>query len=154
MGFFDFFSKTSDSESDNLFPISQDSSEFMGSVGSSFTYAPVYTASFDGQRFDGELGSIKDYDIDNEALMLRGWQTFIESDIAQMIIGKYLTWVIGEGMKMQSVPVNNILDLSNYSYDTAKFSKEFEGRFQLWKSTPTSSWSGEQSINELSKFAF
>ena len=158
MAFFDIFKskdKQVEAKADYSYPLSMDVSDRMDGVEASVvSYGPVYSVHFDGQRFDGELGTIKDYDMDHEALMLRGWQQFVESDVAQMVMEKYLTWVIGEGMKMQSVPMDKLVSAVLPDFDRETFSREFEARFSLWKDSNRSTKSGESTLNELSRQAY
>ena len=120
----------------------------------SIIFGDTYSVNFDGQRFDGELGSIKDYEMDHYSLLLRGWQEFVESDIAQLIMNKFTSWVIGEGMKMQSIPVQDLVKLRYPSFDRKKWASEFEARFSLWQSSKRSSYSGEETIHSMSKMAY
>lgn len=113
-----------------------------------------WAVSFDGERFEGEMGSIKNYLMDYPRLRLRGWQAFVESDIVKGILNKYKTWVVGEGLKLQSTPVTSIIESSIPQFDRKEFTKDFESRFSVWATSKRSSWSGESTLQQLAGEAY
>lgn len=109
---------------------------------------------FNGEKEEGEMGTVKDYAMDYSVLRLRGWQSFIESEVAQAIIKKYSKWAIGEGLKLQSTPMTAILEASARTrVDSKVFTKALEARWDVWTGSKRSSWSGEESLNVLAKAA-
>jgi hypothetical protein len=60
--------------------------DFLGSVGGGGTYRTLFTHTFNGEKDDGEIGPIKIYKIDYDAVRYRSWQAYLESEICQMVI--------------------------------------------------------------------
>ena len=75
------------------------------------------TISFDGEKDSGEAGPILDYDLDYKGLRYRSWESYLSSEITQTVVRKYVTWIIGSGLKLQSEPVSLVLDSENIRND-------------------------------------
>lgn len=113
----------------------------------------LFTVSYNGEKNLGEIGPIRNYRIDYEALRLRSWQSYIESEITQTVIGRYSTWVIGRGLKLQAEPIKKILALENITVDIQDFSEAVEARFNLFRQSKLSSYSGMENLDVLAKTA-
>lgn len=127
-------------------------SEFYGSTGG--TYRPLFTTGFNGEKNLGEIGPIKRYLLDYEALRLRSWQSFLESEITQTVIGKYIMWVVGTGLKPQSEPATDILKDEGITLDKEVYSKKLESRWGLFADSDSSDWAGMDCLNILESVAY
>lgn len=114
----------------------------------------LYVYSFDGEKNLGEVGPIKDLRPNHQALSMRSWQAFLESEIAQTIIGRYCTWVIGTGLKLQSEPPKIIFEEERIDLDVQKFSRSVEARFNLFRRSNLSSYSEMNNLDSIAKEAF
>jgi lambda family phage portal protein len=122
--------------------------------GSGFygTSKVVFAGSFNGEKNFGEMGPVKYFLMDYVALSLRSWQAYVESSVAQTILNKFTTWVIGTGLKLQSEPVMAILSSKN---DALKnFSDEVEARWQVYANSTFADHSRKQTLNEKAAEAF
>lgn len=126
--------------------------EYYGSSGGVFR--PLFSTGFNGEKNLGEIGPIRKYILDYEALRLRSWQSYLESEITQTIIGKFIMWVIGNGLKLQSEPATDVLKEDGYVLDKETFSKQVEGRYGLFTSSENSDWAGMDNVNILSSVAY
>lgn len=111
---------------------------------------PIFSISFDGEKTPGEIGVIKDYKPDYFALRARSWQSFYESEITQTVIKKYVLWVIGNGLKLQSEPMTSILDEVGVNFDKEKFTKQVEARWKLWSQSEDSDYTKNATFNKVS----
>jgi capsid protein len=118
------------------------------------TYRPIFTVSYDGEKNLGEVGPIKHYMPDYEALRLRSWQAYLESEIAQMVIGKYIKWVIGTGLKLQAEPEERVLASEGIKIDTEEFNDIVEARFNVFAKSKSVDYSGLRSLHKIGKRAY
>jgi len=100
-----------------------------------YGYRPIFTYSYDGEKNLGELGAPINYNLNYAALRYRSWQSYLESEITQTVIKKYVKWIIGSGLKLQSEPVVSVLKQENITVEKESFSKSVEDRFKLWGET-------------------
>jgi capsid protein len=115
------------------------------------TYRMLYAGSFNGEKNLGEMGPVKFYLMDYYALSLRSWQAYIESPIAQTVLRKFTTWVIGKGLKLQCEPVKRIVGPGNSNLK--EFSDEVEARWQVYSNSKMADYSGLNTLNQLSAIA-
>ncbi len=118
------------------------------------SYPPIYRTYYTGEKTPGEMGAAKDYTAEYSYLRVRSWQAYTESDIAQLIINKYVKWVIGNGLKLQSEPNEIVLSQENISFDLSQFTLNVEPRFNLYTASIYSDYKKMQSINKLSSEAY
>lgn len=111
----------------------------------------ILTVGYDGEKNLGEAGPIKDYVIDYPALRLRSWQEMIESEVAQMLIGTYVTWVVGGGLKLQAEPKVGFIKKSGYVLDANQFSEDVEEMYELYSSAREADYSNQLSKDLLSE---
>lgn len=116
------------------------------------SYRMLYTGSFNGEKNLGEAGPIKYYLMDYVALSLRSWQAYVESPQAQTVLNKFCTWVIGRGLKLQSEPNKEIIGKANP--DFKEFSKQIEGRWNVYANSKHADLSGRRTLNQLARVAY
>jgi len=56
---------------------------------SNFARQNIWVVPYDGEKNLGEIGPIKDYHMDYPALRARSWQSYIESEISQIVLNKF-----------------------------------------------------------------
>jgi len=115
------------------------------------SYRMLYAGSFNGEKNLGEMGPVKFYLMDYYALSLRSWQAYIESPIAQTVLRKFTTWVIGKGLKLQCEPIKQIVGKENPKLK--EFSDEVEARWQVFSNSKMADYSGQNTLNQLSNIA-
>jgi hypothetical protein len=94
-------------------------------------YTRLMGVPFDGEKTPGEMGAAKDYTLIYQYLRVRSWQAFLESEIAQIVINKFILWVVGTGLKVQPEPVKLVLEQEGIKL-SPDFIKKAESRFNLW----------------------
>lgn len=99
---------------------------------SAYTGGVLFTQAFNGEKNLGEIGPIKRYTLDYNALRARAWQSFIESEITQTVINKYLTWVVGSGLLLKAEPLTEILSQGGIDVNSEAFSELTEVHWKLW----------------------
>ncbi len=114
----------------------------------------LFVYSFDGEKNLGEAGPIKDLRPNHQALSMRSWQAFLESEIAATVIGRFCTWMIGTGLKLQSEPPKIIFEEERIDLDVQKFSRSVEARFNLFRRSNLSSYSEMNNLDAIAKEAF
>jgi len=107
---------------------------------------PIFAVHFDGEKTPGEMGNIKDYYPDYFALRARSWQSYLESDIIQTIVGKYIIWVIGSGLRLQTEPIKEL--------STEFDSNILETKFRLFAKSKMSAYNKIDTIHSLAVKAF
>ncbi len=117
------------------------------------SYRTLFSQSFNGEKNQGEMNPITNYVMDYSALRLRSWQAYIESEIAQTVIKKYVAWVVGNGLKLQAEPSKSVLESEGIFIDTQDFANTVEARFSIWASSQKSDYAGMTSMNEIQKVA-
>lgn len=123
------------------------------SVGNG-VYRVLGGVGFNGEKNFGEIGPVKDYFIDYEVLRMRSWQLFLDSDMAQTVLGKYKTWVIGKGLKCQAEPMKRVLERQGIKVDIKRLVEDIEDRFYLWAKSRDSVYSRMSNLNLYSGECF
>jgi capsid protein len=113
------------------------------------TYRPLFNISYDGEKNTGELGAPLKYHLDYRNLRLRSWQSYLDNEITQTVIKKYVLWIIGGGLKLQSEPVVSVLKDEGVTVDAGDFSKSVEDRFKLFAEQKTVDFSGQMNLNMI-----
>lgn len=116
------------------------------------TYEPVYASNFNGEKNIGELGPMRYYFMDYVGLRFRSWQAFTESATAFTVIKKFVSWVIGKGLKLQSEPSPGLLGKINP--DLKQFSEDVEARFQVWSESKQCDWSNRENLHEKTETVY
>jgi capsid protein len=114
----------------------------------------IFSVPFDGEKNLGEIGPIKDYFLQYDLLRLRSWQSYLESEITQTVLGKYTKWIIGSGLKLQSEPNKTVLESEGINEDLDNFTKNVEARFGLYSKSKTADHSGMSTLNSIAKTAY
>lgn len=144
----DFFSPTSESLIDN----SSSNKKFNPTAYSS--YRPLFNITYDGEKNTGELGAPLRYHIDYRGLRLRSWQSYLDNEITQTVIKKYVLWIIGGGLKLQSEPVESVLKSEGVTIKSDEFSKSVEDRFKLWSELKSVDYSNQINLNAIANTAY
>lgn len=120
-------------------------------IGGTYNYL---FAIYNGEKNLGEIGPIKNYVIDYNALRMRSWQAYHESEIVQTILNRYNTWVVGSGLKLQVEPEKTILKSEGIEINLQEFSKVVEARFAVFANGRESDFSENENINRLAATAW
>ena len=90
------------------------------------------TVPFNGEKTPGEIGKIKTYEIEYNDIRARSWQFYLENPVAHLVIDRFVMWMMGSGLKLQSEPIESILQDSGIKIDKEKFRTSVETRFRLF----------------------
>lgn len=112
-------------------------------------FTPIFTQSYNGEKTPGEIGPVKRFILDYRALRARSWQSYLESEITQDVINKFVLWIIGSGLKLQSEPVESVISSSFPIAGIKDMSKSLEARFRLYSGSKSSSYSSMQSLHNI-----
>lgn len=113
-----------------------------------------FSVSYNGEKNLGELGPIKNYVIDYQALRARSWQAYLESEVAQTVIRRYTLWVVGAGLKLQSEPQKMILESEKININLEDFTRIVEARFKVYSENEMSTYSSMLSLHALAEEAY
>jgi len=104
--------------------------------------------AFDGEQTPFELGTPLDFYNDYYSMRKRAWEAFLKTDVVQNAIHKYVLWVVGAGLKLQSDPVSDILkDVSEE--ESKQFITDVEANFRLYAKSKRSTYNGETNLHAL-----
>lgn len=117
-------------------------------------YTNIMTLSYSGEKNLGEMGPAIDYRLDYGMLRLRSWQSQLESDVCKTVIKRFVTWVVGEGLKLQSEPQIDVLGMEGITINKQDFSKIVEARFGLFKKSKSADYSEMSNIDIIAANAF
>lgn len=104
-------------------------------------YNRVYAMPFDGEKNLGELGPIRRYAMDYDALRLRSWQLYLESEVCQTVIKRFARWVVGKGLKLQAEPQKEVLATEKINIEPEDFNKVVEPRFRVFANSKIATFS-------------
>lgn len=108
-----------------------------------------YVQPFNGEKNLGEIGPIKEYWMAYRELRARSWQSYIESEITQTVIGRYCKWVIGSGLRLKTEPEKLILQQEGLDVDQEQYNELVERRWQLWSNSRSASVNGIQTLGQV-----
>jgi len=117
-------------------------------------YPNVFAITYNGEKNLGEIGPALQYVPDYQMLGMRGWQFYLESEVTQIIFGKYVKWLIGKGLKMNAEPEDVTLASEGIELDSEDFNEVIESRFAVWANSKDASYSGMKSLNAVSRAAW
>lgn len=124
---------------------------------SSHSMFGAWSVIYNGEKNTDELGPIIDYKPDYQALRARSWQSWIESEITKTVIGRYVKWVVGEGLKLQASPNIDVLLTEGFSEFTpearTKFANAIESRMKIWWGSRFSTYAGNHTLSAEEKEA-
>lgn len=113
-------------------------------------YGSSYVLNYDGEKNLGGIGPVTSYFLDYESLRARSWKAYLDSEIAQTILGKKKLWVVGKGLKLQCEPAMKVLSFYGIDFNAQEFNDIVESRFAVFCASPESDFSGMESINTQS----
>ena len=118
-------------------------------------YNRIYPVIFDGEKDLGEIGPIKVYTLDHQALRMRSWQALMDSDVCAALVKRSCDWVIGTGLKLQAMPKEKVLKLLKSEMpDAQTFDEDVEALFDVFSSTYLADYAQRNSLNEISREAW
>lgn len=125
--------------------------EFHRNYLAGVNYRPIFTVSYDGEKNPGEIGDIKNLIPDHAAMRARSWQSYLSSDITQLVVNEYVDWIVGTGLTTQAKPIMEILEQAGVVLDRTEFSSNVNRRFRVFCNSKQSSWSKRMSIHQLAR---
>jgi len=111
----------------------------------------TWSLSYNGEKNLGELGPVIDYEIDHNTLRARGWQMFIESEVAQLVFKKYCTWIISKGLRCKSEPDIEVLKSEGINIDSEAFNEVVEARWKVWSNSSMSVYDKQRNLHYAAK---
>ncbi len=117
-------------------------------------YNTLFAVGYNGEKNLGEVGPVKKYMPEYDILRLRSWQSFLESEITQTVFGKLTSWVIGNGLRLQSEPAKLVLAQDGIKLNAEDFSKSVEARFNLFRESNLSDYSSQKNLDWQAELAF
>lgn len=123
-------------------------------TSSNGSFRPVYVETYDGEKNLGEIGPVTSYLLDLPSLRYRSWKSYLDSEIAQTVINRYTTWVVGSGLKLQSTPNELVLSQEGFTTEDKTYSKGIEQRWRVWAGSTSGDYKSEDSFNQLQREAF
>jgi len=97
---------------------------------------------FDGEKTEGELGKSRVYYPDYGTARERAWELQLTNDVAKLIISKWVTWLLGKGLRFNAAPAKQVPNLNR-----DKFIKDVEYRFRTYLNSTYSDYSGMDSFH-------
>ncbi len=122
--------------------------------GDNISYNNIFSVSYDGEKNLGEIGPIKNYLMDYDGLRFRSWQSYIESEISQIVLNKFAIWIVGSGLKLQAEPAKKVLKSEGITLETEDFNDITEARFNVFANSKLSDYSNMVSLNSIANTAF
>lgn len=110
---------------------------------------PVVNKNWDGEKTPGELGDVIRNIPDYLRLRLRSMDAYATTDIVKIITSKFFKWVIGSGLKLQVEANRIVLELEGINFDSKKFQKVTEARFQVYANSKNCDYSRQKNLHEL-----
>lgn len=123
-------------------------------VNPSSTGSFMFTIGYDGEKNVGEAGPIINYLNDYNGLRARSWQLYYESEIAQTIIKRSVTWTISRGLRLEAQPNELVLQSEGYAInkDTFKGIDDIiEARWKVWAASKKCSYDGIYNLAGLAR---
>lgn len=108
--------------------------------------------AFNGEKTPNELGSAVDYVLDYYTMRKRALEAYLTNDVIQNAIEKFGMWVIGSGLKLQSEPIESIINDNSLKYD--ELTKSIEDQFRLFANSKESTYKNDQNLHQLALEAF
>ncbi|KKN55739.1 hypothetical protein LCGC14_0579490 [marine sediment metagenome] len=122
--------------------------------GDNISYNNIFSVSYDGDKNLGEIGPIKNYIMDYDGLRFRSWQSYIESEISQIVLNKFAIWIVGSGLKLQAEPAKKVLESEGITLDTENFNDIAEARFNVFANSKLADYSNMVSLNSIGNTSF
>lgn len=107
-----------------------------------------------GEKNLGEAGPLKEYFLDHQTLVTRGWQTYLESKVVNMAVNRLARWVIGPGLTLQCQPETKLLETEGVTLDSEAFNEVVESRYEVWANSTMGDYAGMRSLHMVAHTAF
>jgi len=114
----------------------------------------LFTISYDGEKNLGEIGPLKHYLLNYEALRLRSWEAVLTSDIANTVLLKLTSWVIGSGLKVQAEPSKVVLKSEGITLNSEDFNRVSEARFKIYGNSKKCDYAKQSTLGEIANIAY
>lgn len=122
---------------------------------SSGRYMPMFGYSYNGEKNMGELGPLRNYVPSYSELSMRSWQSYLDSEISQTVLNKFVVWIIGGGLKLAAEPAKVTLQTEGIKVPANDvFNEHTEARFSTWAKSTMADYAGMQNLNLLAGEAF
>ena len=109
-------------------------------------YSGMQYEFFDGQKEDGEMGNPKVIFPDYYGARERAWELQLTNDIAKLVVNKWVTWLIGKGLRFNATPPKQeYLKTTNRE----ELIKDIEHRFRNYMSSRYSDYSEMVNFHEI-----
>ena len=122
-------------------------------LGDGYSAQRLFSVVYDGEKNLGEIGPVKNYILNYDILRLRSWQSYLESELTPTVIDKFILWVIGSGLKLQSHPSKVVLGSAGINIDTEKFNESVEARWNVFSESKISDYSSNMTLNQIQREA-
>ncbi len=110
--------------------------------------------TFGGEKNIGEMGPVKVYTLGYAELRARSWQLFLESETVKIITRRYVTWMIGAGLKLQAEPIADVIEEEGGKIDKQEFSRKVEQRWKLYVNSKLVSHDNQKNLNQIASEAY
>ena len=114
----------------------------------------IFGINFNGEKNLGEIGPIRAYQLDYNALQLRSWQFYLESSIAHTLIAKKTKAIIGSGLKLQCNPHMKVLEAEGLKFDAEDFNDTVEAYFESFCKSRSSDYCGKYNLRKQMSIAY
>lgn len=118
------------------------------------SYYNSFAVSFNGEKNLGEVGPIKNYYLDYDALRSRSWQSYLESEISKTVLDKFVLWIISKGLKLQSNPDRLVLSSEGINIEPETFNTITEARFGIWSKSTMCDYAGINNLHTIAREAY
>lgn len=115
------------------------------------------TKIFDGEKEKGDIGLLRNYEIDYTNLSRRANEALLVDTVARSVIQRYTKWIVSKGLQLEYKPKIKILELNNINWSTEKvenLNDTIEAYFDMWAKSNKSSFRGNENFYKLQKKAF
>jgi len=106
---------------------------------------------FDGEKEAGELGPAVSIYPDYYSARERAWELQLTNDIAKLVINKWVTWLIGKGLRFNATPPKD--EYLSQNTDRNKLIKDIEFRFRNYLTSRYSDYSQMLDFHKTAKNA-
>ena len=153
MGLFDFFKNSNSVDSVESSDVnSLDTSSVDVGYDEGINY--IVEEYFDGEKTSGELGAVIDSMPDHLRLRLRAYDAKLKTDLVEIIVGRFIKWILGKGLKINSNPEKTVLKMFGINEDTKDLQQNIESFFNLYADSNVSDYHGNDWLHEKAKEAY
>lgn len=114
-------------------------------------------SKYNGEKNKGDVGLIRNYEIDYTNLSRRVNEMTLVNDVAKSIIKRYTKWIVDKGLSLEYKPDQQLLKLEGISYSNDEMevvNNTVESYFRNWAKSANSDFRKQDNFNELQKIAF